>query len=445
MEQGLSVIVLAHNEKDHAVRCIESIRDYADVFPLDVILVDNASDDDLKEWASAQEDITFVYMDEGLQPYGHVLNLILRELSMMPVVLIMSCRYLLTKECLSGMYHLLHQNPQAGAVSCLSDGFMSPLQQISPMEWDSVHPLDDFRIYGLTEDAVMIKASTFDQIGYFDDRLVLLFGVMREFSVRLLQSGIHTYVCGSSFLHAQRMITEEPEDLLIHMPDDDARIESVWGIHYLNVIGYTDMVHMIDQGRDQPISVFEIGCDCGSTLFSIGERYPNAVLHGCDINAAAVRIASFFTDAFVCNVDSDALPFAKESLDYVIAADVLEHLRDPEAVIRRIHPLLKDGGCILGSVPNLMHISVMKQLLHGDFSYTETGLLDRTHIHFFTYNELLRMFGSAGYRIDFIKEREIDLNDGEEALISGLTALDPAGAPFMYRTYQYVFRARKQS
>ncbi len=74
--------------------------------------------------------------------------------------------------------------------------------------------------------------------------------------------------------------------------------------------------------------------------------------------------------------------------DYITFADVLEHLRDPEKLLKKAKSLLKQNGSILLSVPNLAHNSVAISLLNNEFEYTNTGLLDNTHIHFFTKNSL---------------------------------------------------------
>lgn len=82
--------------------------------------------------------------------------------------------------------------------------------------------------------------------------------------------------------------------------------------------------------------------------------------------------------------------------DYITFADVLEHLHNPREVIVKAKRLLKPEGSIILSVPNMSHNSVLISLLNHDFEYTETGLLDNTHIHFFTKNSLENMMNEAG-------------------------------------------------
>lgn len=85
--------------------------------------------------------------------------------------------------------------------------------------------------------------------------------------------------------------------------------------------------------------------------------------------------------------------------DYITFADVLEHLRDPEEVLIQAKSLLKQDGSILFSVPNLGHNSVLINLLNHEFEYTKVGLLDNTHIHFFTKNSVEHAMNRTGLTV----------------------------------------------
>ncbi len=88
--------------------------------------------------------------------------------------------------------------------------------------------------------------------------------------------------------------------------------------------------------------------------------------------------------------------FNSYQFDYVIFADVLEHLRNPQAVLAAAVTLLSDHGQIVMSVPNIAHNSIMIDLYNGKFNYRDVGLLDNTHIHFFTYDSLKEMIDISG-------------------------------------------------
>ena len=91
--------------------------------------------------------------------------------------------------------------------------------------------------------------------------------------------------------------------------------------------------------------------------------------------------------------------FAGVTYDYVICADVLEHLRDPGKVLSRIHSLLQPGAQLLVSVPNVAHTGVLLALAEGAFPYRHEGLLDITHLRFFTRSSFLDLLVERGFSV----------------------------------------------
>jgi hypothetical protein len=100
---------------------------------------------------------------------------------------------------------------------------------------------------------------------------------------------------------------------------------------------------------------------------------------------------------FVLDVQAGTPPIEPGSLDCILFGDVLEHLVDPEDVLRRYRELLAPDGVVLASVPNVQHFSVVQGLLRGDFMYQPAGLLDATHLRFFTYMSYAKLMLDAGF------------------------------------------------
>ncbi|MEX0682114.1 MAG: glycosyltransferase [Dehalococcoidia bacterium] len=123
---------------------------------------------------------------------------------------------------------------------------------------------------------------------------------------------------------------------------------------------------------------------------------------GLEIDEQAAAIAEPFCERMIVG-DLEKLDFAEtfkgELFDVAIFGDVLEHLADPWRVLREIRPFLAPGGYIVASVPNVAHASLRLSVLQGDFKYTELGLLDRTHLRFFTRESLGELFRDTGYSI----------------------------------------------
>src|SRR5262249_35695807 len=89
--------------------------------------------------------------------------------------------------------------------------------------------------------------------------------------------------------------------------------------------------------------------------------------------------------------------FGPASVDVVVFADVLEHLKNPLAALRQARRLLAEGGYVVASIPNIAHGAARLALLQGNFEYRELGLLDDTHLRFFTRSSVDSLFRSAGF------------------------------------------------
>jgi 2-polyprenyl-3-methyl-5-hydroxy-6-metoxy-1,4-benzoquinol methylase len=93
------------------------------------------------------------------------------------------------------------------------------------------------------------------------------------------------------------------------------------------------------------------------------------------------------------------LPLEPASFDAIVCGDLVEHLRDPGAALQRLRPLLRPGGRLVLSTPNVANWAMRLSLLGGRWRYTDRGILDRTHTHLFTRKTLAETVDAAGYRV----------------------------------------------
>lgn len=105
--------------------------------------------------------------------------------------------------------------------------------------------------------------------------------------------------------------------------------------------------------------------------------------------------------------------FSGERYDFIVCADVLEHLRRPETALTACRELLAPGGQVLISVPNAAYCGLVAELLHGDFRYRDEGLLDRTHLRFFTRRSLLQFLQAGGWAVEKVEAVERPLTESE--------------------------------
>jgi len=136
--------------------------------------------------------------------------------------------------------------------------------------------------------------------------------------------------------------------------------------------------------------------------------------------------------------------FSSERFDVILVGDVLEHLKDPHSVLSKLRGYLTPEGRVVGSVPNIAHGSIRLALLAGCFDYTEEGLLDRTHLRFFTRASLITLLKGAGYQICDLRRTRVGVFSTEVEL-----SIDQVWVPALRRvmrdseatTYQFIFAA----
>jgi 2-polyprenyl-3-methyl-5-hydroxy-6-metoxy-1,4-benzoquinol methylase len=149
---------------------------------------------------------------------------------------------------------------------------------------------------------------------------------------------------------------------------------------------------------DGPRDVLDVGCSSGYLAEPLSAAGARVVGIELDPDAAAVARAHC-AEVLVGDVEGMALPFAPTSFDAVVCGDLVEHLRDPGAALARLRPLLRPGGRLVLTTPNVANWAIRLSLLAGRWRYTERGILDRTHAHLFTRKTLVETVEAAGYGI----------------------------------------------
>ncbi|MEO8102525.1 MAG: methyltransferase domain-containing protein [Betaproteobacteria bacterium] len=156
-----------------------------------------------------------------------------------------------------------------------------------------------------------------------------------------------------------------------------------------------------------PRQLLDIGCASGLLGHAVKARNPACRTIGIEPNEATALLASKNLDMVLCGkfeeIDLQEHGIAHGSVDSVVAADVLEHMYDPWHVMTGLKPYLSKDAQIIISMPNTRHLGLMKALIDdGQWTYAEKGLLDITHIRFFTLREIDAFLTQTGYRMEHV-------------------------------------------
>jgi 2-polyprenyl-3-methyl-5-hydroxy-6-metoxy-1,4-benzoquinol methylase len=191
--------------------------------------------------------------------------------------------------------------------------------------------------------------------------------------------------------------------------------------------------------------VLELGCAAGHVTRALVDRHCEVV--GIEADAEAASNLEGIAEAFVGDLtDPTIVQKAAEgrTFDVVLAGDVLEHLPDPASTLLACRDVLRADGYLVVSLPNVAHADVALSLLDGQFGYRDTGLLDRTHLRFFTLEGIHQLLEDAGFvgievrrviRPIFETELAPDPAHFEPAVVERALAAPEA------ETYQFVLRA----
>jgi 2-polyprenyl-3-methyl-5-hydroxy-6-metoxy-1,4-benzoquinol methylase len=143
--------------------------------------------------------------------------------------------------------------------------------------------------------------------------------------------------------------------------------------------------------------ILDVGC-AGGNFGELLKKERCVEVWGVEPNEAAAKVATQKLDKVICNVFSSKLEFPKKYFDCIIFNDVLEHLVDPCKALSNCEALLNDRGVIIASIPNVRYFdNIWNLLVLKKWEYTDWGILDKTHLRFFTRQSIEDMLKQLGY------------------------------------------------
>jgi predicted TPR repeat methyltransferase len=206
-------------------------------------------------------------------------------------------------------------------------------------------------------------------------------------------------------------------------------------LRYHNLVR-SDLLEFLPPGRD--LDVLELGCGSGKTGAHLKELGIARRTTGIELDSAAADAASRVLDE-VINADLNGFRFTDDrSFDLILAPDVVEHLVDPWSTLRYlVSTSLRPGGHLVTSTPNIRFWRILYDLaIHGRFDYAASGILDRTHLRFFTYRTIRQLHRDLNLVVEAAEHSTLS---GKRAYLDKLTA----GRFRDFLSGQHVVRSRK--
>ncbi len=200
-----------------------------------------------------------------------------------------------------------------------------------------------------------------------------------------------------------------------------------------------------DFSNKNTLKILEVGCSAG--YFGGALKARGHQVWGVEPNQSSAEYAAGILDfVYVGFIDSFLDQFPDEKFDVIVFGDVLEHIPYPDHVLLRIRSYLNIGGIVVASVPNVAHLGIRAMLAEGRWDYSDLGILDETHLRFFTRESLIYMFSNCSYALKDIKKTELTVSqlDGLVPLNlnqSVLSEISKLSASSCANDFQYVLMA----
>ena len=447
----LSIIIPVYNMREKLERCLFSVRNTVRI-PYEVIIVDDGSSADEQIFTSDAMDHVRILRSEEHHGYAHAVNEGIRA-SEGEVLLFLHADVMLAPHTVEDMLDVLIADPNVGAVTAVAPVAYRRAQLIPPndyLSWDDyVHVAEEIRAQAalpcpeiLAEMfALMARRDAISAAGKLDERYSFPALASYDFTVRMTRAGYGGATLPSTYVHRDGENSDTTSDSYRRECDF---FHEKWGVSLdYSFFPRRDIMSLMDFSK-AGLRVLEIGCACGATLREIGARSPSARLYGVELNDKAAEIAAPYATILSMDVERLDPSQVAERFDYIVMGDVIEHLQNPWKAIENMRELLAPGGEVIASIPNVGHISNLYEVLSGNWTYKSMGLLDRTHLRFFTKKEIIKLFQEAQFDIQDMRYVTVPYPDIGERLREELLSLQTISVDAEdLDAYQWLVRAKR--
>ncbi len=196
-----------------------------------------------------------------------------------------------------------------------------------------------------------------------------------------------------------------------------------------------EIIKLVDTAA---INILDVGCGNGKLGAELKRLAPNRKITGVEKeHEAAIEARLVLDEVIECDIQNFKFSFNNETFDCIIFADILEHLLEPEIILKKFKPFLKHNGIIILSIPNMRHYTVIMQLIFRGWEYKDYGFFDRTHLRFFSLNSMKELINNSGLKITEIIPRIVA---SKKARLLNLLLFHSLSD---FLTMQYIFKIHK--
>ena len=459
----LSVIVTTGDGLNYTKNCLMLL--LPQMGPRDeLIIVDDASTDGTPEFLGTLQGLepaVKVIARRQRQGQPAAINRGLQECTGQEILILHNDTYLLP-DTVARLREIMAARPQLGAVSPMAVASRSgytrietrpyqTLGELSEVAREWVEGLGTWRVRWsmvLDDYCLLVRRAAIAAVRGYDIRFTPRYFAADDLSLRLWQAGWICAAAAELVVHneGQRGINDK-ERAKEWYQENKRRFTEKWGFSPTYSLNVNDLLVTRLDAREPEISVLDVGCAGGGNLMRLAQVCPKAGRYGVELNAAAAKVAATFGDVTAGDITKLDRPDWEGKFSLILCGDLIEHLADPLPVVKTLGRWLKpDTGRLVVSLPNVLNYTVWQGMLQGEWTYRDNGVLDRTHLRFFTRQSGLALMEEAGLSAEVVDDNEfyITKEPPSEAMIEHI--LKTPGAAITRQelmALQWIIEARR--
>lgn len=407
IKKNISVIIPVCNNIANFKNALALLRICSSDFIREIIVVDNNSDVAVREWLQIQSDIELITNKEN-KGTATAFNQG-AAIAKGDYLLFMHSDVYISPGAIPNALKAMSSNERIGIVGVYTNRSKQGWQTINIQgKYNSIETMVEYasqrkkvsqnNTYTVVVDDffMLVRKCACQVVQGFDEKFSYSSWADFDLSLRMQMAGYVCYLVDEFVHHDVDSYNDNGWNYWQILADNSQYFKDKWHtdpLYSTNV--RREILQFVDIDK-AGLKLLDVGCSCGGNLMAIRQVNPSADLYGIEYNEKTAQVASCYGCIKVVDVEKFECMDWCNKFDYIICGDVLEHLYNPWEILTKLGKYLNNEGKIIVSLPNVNHISIIAQILSGVWNYEDAGILDKTHLRFFTLKTAISMMEKAG-------------------------------------------------
>jgi len=455
MQRKTSIIVLSYNNLELLKNCIESIRKYTKKEDYELIVVDNNSNEEVKEYLKKQDDIILKLNDEN---YGYPkgCNIGITLASKDNDILLLNNDTIVTTNWLENLRKCLYSRDDIGVVGPVC-GKIDNLQYLELKYKDFEEMQEKAKENNISDPnrweekvfligyCILMKREVFDKVGYLDENYTPGYIEDNDYSLRILKAGYKLYLCHDCYIyhHLGVEFRKDLSKLRQILDKNRAYFYLKWGFsafEFDEVKRYClEILKKIDNSKNY--NILDLYCGIGASSLKIKNILKKSNVIGFEEDVMKANISKCVINTITGNIN-DIESSVKEKFDIIVIGNILEKIENYDELLKKLKLLLKDDGIIVGNFYNANYYKNVYELLRNRWVYATRIAYDAYNKNNFTKDDMYSILSRNEYKeIEFLHWYNSNIDDEENIIKLGRIVGEER--IYLYKTYAYSFIAKK--